>query len=233
MIRSKILEENSQLFLLNIPYNFQNVNKKILAKFHVSCYTTLGRWVNKVNKMLNRDQQTYLLNMARNTIEAYLERKEILEQRVSDPELTNCQGIFVSLHKGHDLRGCIGYIQPIEPLYEAVIKMAIAASTQDWRFPTVTLKELKDITIEITVLSELTPIQDISQIEIGTHGVQLTIGNHSAVFLPQVAEEQGWNREETLQHLCLKAGLRDDDWKMPDTRLSIFTGQVFNERYEI
>jgi AmmeMemoRadiSam system protein A len=179
--------------------------------------------------MLTRDQQTYLLNIARNTIEAYLKHKEILEWKVSDTELVSCQGVFVSLHKGHQLRGCIGYIQPIEPLYEAVVKMAIAASTQDWRFRAVTLEELKDITIEITVLSELTPIHDISQIKIGTHGVQLTIGNHSAVFLPQVAEEQGWNREETLQHLCRKAGLSDDDWKMPDARLSIFSGQVFNE----
>ncbi|MDI6782058.1 MAG: AmmeMemoRadiSam system protein A, partial [bacterium] len=133
------------------------------------------------------------------------------------------------LHKRHQLRGCIGYIQPIEPLYEAVIKMAIAASTQDWRFPTVTLQELKDITIEITVLSELTPIQDIAQIEIGTHGVQLTLGNHSAVFLPQVAEEQGWNREEMLQHLCLKAGLKDDAWEISDASLSIFSGQIFSE----
>ncbi|MBI4778801.1 AmmeMemoRadiSam system protein A [Candidatus Desantisbacteria bacterium] len=179
--------------------------------------------------MLNRTQQTYLLNIARDTIEAYLKSKEILKWQVSDPELVSCQGVFVSLHKGHQLRGCIGYIQPIEPLYKAVIKMAIAASTQDWRFSTVTLEELKDITIEITVLSELTPICDISQIEIGTHGVQLTLGNHSAVFLPQVATEQGWNRKELLQHLCLKAGLRENDWKMPDARLSIFSGQVFGE----
>ena len=179
--------------------------------------------------MLNRYQQTYLLNIARDTIEAYLKHKKVLEQRVSDPELISFRGVFVSLHKRHQLRGCIGYIQPIEPLYEAVIKMAIAASTQDWRFQTVTLEELKDITIEITILSELTPIQNISQIEIGTHGVQLTIGNHSAVFLPQVAREQGWDREEMLQHLCLKAGLSNDAWKMPDVKLSIFSGQVFSE----
>ncbi|MBU0700081.1 AmmeMemoRadiSam system protein A [bacterium] len=180
--------------------------------------------------MLDRSQQICLLNIARNTIEAYLKRKEILEWKVSDPELVICRGVFVSLHKGHQLRGCIGYIQPIEPLYEAVIKMAIAASTQDWRFSPVTMQELDDITIEITVLSELTPIQNISQIEINTHGVQLTIGNHSAVFLPQVAKEQGWNKEELLQYLCRKAGLSDDDWKMPDARLSIFSGQVFGEK---
>lgn len=179
--------------------------------------------------MLNRNQQTYLLSIARKTIESYLEHKKILDWKISDPELVNYQGVFVSLYKRHQLRGCIGYIQPIEPLYKAVIKMAIAASTQDPRFPRVTLQELKDITIEITVLSALTPIQDISQIEIGTHGVQLTIGNHSAVFLPQVAKEQGWDREETLQHLCHKAGLRDDDWKMQDARLAVFSGQVFSE----
>ncbi|MFH1860385.1 MAG: AmmeMemoRadiSam system protein A [bacterium] len=179
--------------------------------------------------MLNRSQQVCLLNIARNTIEAYLHRKEILKWKVSDPELISCQGVFVSLHKGHQLRGCIGYIQPIEPLYEAVIKMAIAASTQDWRFPPTTIQELKDITVEITVLSELIPIQNISQIEIGTHGVQLTIGSHSAVFLPQVAKEQGWNMEELLQHLCRKAGLSDDDWKMPNASLFIFSGQVFSE----
>ncbi|MFH1096336.1 MAG: AmmeMemoRadiSam system protein A [Candidatus Desantisbacteria bacterium] len=179
--------------------------------------------------MLNRDQQICLLNIARNTIEEYVKHRKILEWNGNESELLNFRGAFVSLHKDHQLRGCIGYIQPIEPLYNAVIKMAIAASTQDYRFSPVTPQELDDITIEITVLSELTPIHDISQIEVGTHGVQLTIGNHSAVFLPQVATEQGWNREELLQYLCRKAGLRDNDWKMPDAAISIFTGQVFSE----
>lgn len=181
--------------------------------------------------MLNRDQQICLLNIARNTIEEYIKNRKILEWNGSDPELFDFRGVFVSLHKDHQLRGCIGYIQPIEPLYNAVIKMAIASSTQDYRFSPVTPQELKDITIEITVLSELTPIHNISQIEIGTHGVQLTIGRNEAVFLPQVATEQGWNREELLQHLCRKAGLRDNDWKMSDAVISIFTGQVFSENF--
>jgi len=181
--------------------------------------------------MLNRDQQICLLNIARNTIESYIKHKKIPEWNGSEPELLNFRGVFVSLHKDHQLRGCIGYIQPIEPLYNAVIKMTIAASTQDYRFPPVTLQELKDITIEITVLSELTPIHDISHIEVGTHGVQLTIGNHSAVFLPQVATEQGWNREELLQYLCRKAGLMDNDWKMSNAAISVFTGQVFSENF--
>jgi AmmeMemoRadiSam system protein A len=179
--------------------------------------------------MLNERQQRYLLEIARETIDTYIKYNEIPNFHTTDPELLTSKGVFVTLKKYNKLRGCIGYIQPIEALYKAVSKMAIAASTQDWRFPPVTEDELNDITIEITVLSELTPISDISQIEIGVHGVEITKDNHSAVFLPQVALEQSWNREQLLHHLCKKAGLKEDDWKSPDAKICVFTGQIFSE----
>lgn len=180
--------------------------------------------------ILEKEEQQVLLTIARDTIENYVKSRHIPPIDVDDyPNLQQLAGVFVTLTKNKQLRGCIGYIKAIDPLSQAVSKMAIAAATEDPRFSPVTKDELKDIKIEITVLSELIRISDIEQIEIGKHGLYMVKGFNSGLLLPQVATEQGWNREEFLTHTCYKAGLPPTAWKEKDTEIFIFTGSIFHE----
>lgn len=181
--------------------------------------------------ILDEEEQQVLLKIARNTIENYVKSRYIPSIDIDDyPNLQQLTGVFVTLTKNKQLRGCIGYIKAIAPLAQAVSKMAIAAATEDPRFSPVTKDELKDIKIEITVLSELIRISDIEQIEIGKHGLYLVKGFNSGLLLPQVATEHGWTREEFLIHTCYKAGLPPTAWKEKDTEIFIFTGSIFHEK---
>jgi len=140
-------------------------------------------------------------------------------------------GAFVTLHKYGQLRGCIGNLIGEKPLYLTVIDMAIESAVDDPRFPPLKLEELKDIEIEISVLSPLEKIDDPKDIILGKHGVLVRKGFRSGVFLPQVAEETGWSKEEFLSYLCShKAGLPPYAWKEKDTELYIFTAEVFSEK---
>lgn len=180
--------------------------------------------------MLNKEEQEVLLKIARNTIEEYVKNRHIPPIDVADyPNLMQPGGVFVTLTKNKQLRGCIGYIKAIDPLAQAVSKMGIAAATEDPRFSPVTKDELKDIRIEITVLSELTRVNDIKQIEVGKHGLYLVKGFNSGLLLPQVPIEQGWNREQFLIHTCYKAGLPPNAWKEKDSEIYTFTGFIFHE----
>jgi len=180
--------------------------------------------------MLNAEQQRKLLSIARKTIEDYVKERKRAEFTEADPELLKEKGAFVTLRKGENLRGCIGNIIGHGPLYLTVRDMAIASSTEDPRFPPVTPNELKDIKIEISVLSEPKRITNPDEIELGVHGVIIKRGFRSGVFLPQVATETGWTKEEFLSNLCAhKAGLSPDAWKDKKTEIYIFTAQVFEE----
>ena len=178
---------------------------------------------------LNKEQQEALLTLARESIETYLRTgKKGFETH--DRRLRTKQGAFVTLRERGVLRGCIGYIEPIKPLYDAVADMAISAATADPRFPSVSSDELKDISIEISVLSIPRRVQSADEIELGKHGVIVRKGPRRGVFLPQVATETGWDKETFLEHLCWsKAGLPKDAWKDKDTELSVFTAQLFEE----
>jgi len=181
--------------------------------------------------ILNHEEKQVLLKIARDTIEDYVKNRHIPPIAVDDySNLQQPAGVFVTLTKNKQLRGCIGYIKPIAPLAQAVSKMAIAAATEDPRFSPVTKDELKEIKIEITVLSELTRISNIDQIEVGRHGLYLVKGGNSGLLLPQVPIEQGWNREEFLTHTCYKAGLPANAWQEKDTEIYIFTGLIFHEK---
>ena len=151
----------------------------------------------------------------------------------NDPRLTAISGAFVTLNKQGELRGCIGNIIGQKPLYQTVRDMAIESATADPRFQPVTKEELKDINIEISVLSPLRKISDISEFELGRHGVIVKKGWNQGVFLPQVALETGWSKEEFLSNLCAhKAGLSPDAWKDPKTEIHIFSAIVFSEKQE-
>jgi len=180
--------------------------------------------------MLTDIQKQKLLNIARETLEYYLSGRELPPIEEDDPALQERRGVFVTLKKHGELRGCIGYIEGIEPLAKAVRDMAIQSATSDPRFPPVNYKDLKDIKIEISVLTPLKKIKDTGEIVLGRDGVIVKKGYRQGVFLPQVAEETGWSKEEFLSNLCMyKAGLPPDAWKKGDIEIYTFQAEVFSE----
>jgi len=184
------------------------------------------------NPELNKEKRQKLLQIARNSIEHYLSSGEKMKLKESDPLLLAQNGAFVTLNKHGQLRGCIGNLTGNQPLYLTVRDMAIEAAVNDWRFPKVELSELKDIEIEISLLSPLKKIFSPDQIILGIHGVMVKSGFNTGVFLPQVATETGWPKERFLSELCSqKAGLSADAWKDPATELYVFTAEVFREAH--
>ena len=181
--------------------------------------------------MLNKSQRKKLLSLARNSISVYLKTGKAPEASENDPALLQEAGAFVTLHKFGELRGCIGNLTSDKPLYLMVRDMAIESATGDPRFPKVRLEELKNLEIEISVLSPLEKIDSPDKIQLGVHGVLVKRGPNSGVYLPQVAAETGWPKEEFLSSLCAqKAGLPADAWKDKSTELYIFSAEVFSER---
>lgn len=184
----------------------------------------------KMKKLLNDQQKEELLKLARDTITLYVNSKEILKREVDGSVLKETMGVFVTLHKGRQLRGCIGNIIGRKPLYLGVIDMAIASAAQDSRFMPVTEDELEDISIEISVLSPLKKITNAEEIILGTHGVLVKDAFRSGVYLPQVAVETGWSKDEFMNSLCTqKAGMVPDAWKNGECEIYIFAAEVFGE----
>ena len=144
-------------------------------------------------------------------------------------------GVFVTLNKPDGLRGCIGFPMPVKKLSRAIVDGAIAAATEDPRFPPVTTKELDDIMFEVTVLTPpmeidvSDPIEYLSKIKVGRDGLIIRHSFSSGLLLPQVPVEYGWNVEEFLQHTCEKAGLARDTWKNESVKIEKFEGIIFKE----
>ena len=181
-----------------------------------------------MDKPLTKDQEQTLLRLARHAISHYLKKGKPATIKTKDETLKQKRGAFVSLKvKGH-LRGCIGYPIPYKSLTETIIDAAIAAATHDFRFPSLEQKELPMTKIEISVLSRPEPVEDISEIEVGKHGIIITKGHSRGLLLPQVPVEWNWDRETFLSHGCMKAGLEEDAWKK-DVQIEIFQAQVFSE----
>jgi AmmeMemoRadiSam system protein A len=145
------------------------------------------------------------------------------------PIMKEKRGVFVTLNKNGNLRGCIGHIQPREQLVKAVMDNAINSSMNDGRFRPVDADELEEIEIDISVLSPIKKISGVDKFIPGEHGIIIRLGGMSAVYLPQVATEQGWDREDTLSHLCNKAGLPSYAWKDESMEFFVFTAEVFHE----
>jgi AmmeMemoRadiSam system protein B/AmmeMemoRadiSam system protein A len=179
--------------------------------------------------VLDEFEKNRLLEIARKTLEGYLSTKQKPVFLVYEKELLQKAGVFVTLTKNGQLRGCIGYLKPVKPLYEAVSNMAIAAATADTRFTAVTTEELPDIRIEISVLSPMERISNLDEVVVGKHGLFLVNGMQNGVLLPQVATENKWTREKFLENVCYKAGLPASVLKDPETRLYVFTADVFKE----
>ncbi len=179
---------------------------------------------------LSREEKRELLHIARTTIEKVVQGEKVPEFKVSSGVLKEDRGAFVTIHKHGQLRGCIGYILPVKPLGLTVREMAESSALNDYRFPPVSPEELKDISIEISVLSVPQRVTDVAKIVMGKHGVIVKRGPNQGVFLPQVADETGWDRETFLSNLCAhKAGLPPDAWKDENTVIETFTAEVFGE----
>jgi AmmeMemoRadiSam system protein B/AmmeMemoRadiSam system protein A len=178
--------------------------------------------------LTNEDKRT-LIELARKTIEARVKGQPFPKIEVSSPRLLEARGAFVTINKHGMLRGCIGYVLPIKPLWETVMEMAEAAALRDPRFPPVSPDELPDLEIEISVLTVPKEIQDIREIEVGKHGIIIERGFNSGLLLPQVATEYGWDRITFLEHTCRKAGLPPNAWKEKGTVIKIFSAEVFGE----
>ncbi len=177
---------------------------------------------------LGHGEKAELLKIARQSIEAKILGRPMPEFKTASPLLGEKMGAFVTLTEQGELRGCIGHIVGIEPLYKSVSDMAIAAATEDPRFPPLGREELKQMAIEISVLTPLRRIADPEEIEVGRDGIYIEKGYYHGLLLPQVAAEYGWDRYEFLDHTCLKAGLPKGCWR-EGAVIQIFSAQVFNE----
>jgi AmmeMemoRadiSam system protein A len=181
-----------------------------------------------MDALLTGDQGKSLLRLARLAITLYLQEGTYPAMETDDAILKQKRGAFVTLKVKGQLRGCIGYPIPHKPLFETIIDVAVSAATKDFRFPSLEQKELEDTQIEISVLSPPKIIKDISEIEVGKHGIIITKGLNRGLLLPQVPIEWGWDRETFLRHGCMKAGIEEDAWKK-GAQIEIFSAQVFSE----
>ena len=181
---------------------------------------------------LTAEEGQVLLSLARTTLDSYTRDRKLPEVKEGtlSPRLREKCGVFVTLHKNGELRGCIGHILPKAPLWQAVVENAMCSGFRDFRFPPLKEEELREINLEVSVLSPLRRINGPEEFQVGQEGILIRLGNASAVFLPQVATEQGWDREETLHHLCQKAGLPWHAWWNKDMEFYVFPSPVFQER---
>ena len=197
-----------------------------------------------MTELLTPDEGLTALELARKAIEEYLGSGEVLKPESPPgipglpPVFQNNRGVFVTLNNRsgsrRELRGCIGRPYPVMPLGEAIVISAINAATEDPRFKPVTLNELKNLEIEVTVLTtphlvEARPEELPGKIEVGRHGLIVQKGPYSGLLLPQVAVENDFDAEEFLGQTCMKAGLFPDAWFESDTEVLAFEGQIFHE----
>lgn len=181
---------------------------------------------------MTQEQKKQLLTVARNAVIAAVAGKKPQKTPSSEPELNAHCGCFVTLKNKDELRGCIGQFIADRPLIELVSDMAVAAATGDPRFihNPITPKEVNDLDIEISVLSPLKKTDNPLNLQLGIDGIYIKKGFASGCFLPQVATETGWSKEEFLSYCCShKAGLKPDAWKDKNTDVFLFTAEIIEE----
>ncbi len=202
---------------LSAAFFRENPGEKAMAKKKIG-----------IDMGLTDDEKQALLRIARASIQAELAGKKPPAAK-GQGTLEEKRGAFVSLKRRGRLRGCIGFIEAKKPLAQTVEEMAVAAALQDPRFEPLREEELKEIRLEISVLSPLRKIVDVGAIEVGTHGLYVRKGSRAGLLLPQVATEYGWERDTFLKETCRKAGLAPDAWRDPETEIYLFSADVFGE----
>lgn len=178
---------------------------------------------------LTDDQKKSLLKLARETVESYVKNRVKPEFEIDDPMLLDKGAAFVTLEKNNRLRGCIGHTEARLPLWQCVRDMAIAAATQDPRFPPVSEDELDKLSFEISVLTPMKKVDSVENIQVGRDGLMMEKGFYRGLLLPQVPVEWGWNREKFLDHTAEKAGLPQNAWRDGSVTIYSFQGLVFND----
>ncbi len=186
--------------------------------------------------MLTTEDGKYLVDLARKAIVTYIVDKKVLDVPEDvNPELKEKMGVFVTLNLGGQLRGCIGYPEPVMPLINALIDASISAAIRDPRFNPLTSEELDKIRVEVSVLTKPeiievdTPKDYTEKVNIGQDGLIVEMGPYRGLLLPQVATEWKWNESEFLSNTCMKAGLDQDCWLSEDVKIFKFASQIFNE----
>jgi uncharacterized protein len=172
------------------------------------------------------EERTLLLRLAHEAIAAGLDQREISLDPPS-PHLAELRGVFTTLYLGSVLRGCVGYVLPVSPLYRTVVESARGAAFDDSRFPPVTHAEAGELEVSLSVLSPPRPIQ-AEEVQIGRHGLLIGLGPYRGLLLPQVPVEHGWDRIAFLEQTCRKAGLPPNAWQT-GARLEAFTAEVFGD----
>ena len=187
-----------------------------------------GDMIMKV-EYLSKEEKVKLLEIAKlSIIEAVTGKRQFFPNVTEEKLKENC-GAFVTIKENNELRGCIGYIQAVKPLYETVKDVAKSAAVNDYRFNPVAENELDKLELEISVLTPLKKIKDINEIEVGKHGLVMKQGFNSGLLLPQVATEYNWDKGTFLKETCRKAGLPQDAWKDKSTEIYTFSAEVFGE----
>jgi AmmeMemoRadiSam system protein B/AmmeMemoRadiSam system protein A len=176
---------------------------------------------------LAKIEKEELLQIANSALDLFVKKNERLSIQPQNPSLLTKKGVFVTLKKKGNLRGCIGFFEPVFPLHEAVIQAAIYAASKDFRFPPVAPGELGEIKVEISVLSPLQKIEDHRLVKVGKHGLFISQGAKKGLLLPQVPVENQWSRTTFLKMACQKAGLPDNAWKT-GADVFIFEAEVFH-----
>lgn len=178
---------------------------------------------------LSGPEKKELLKLARETIQKHLGGGGGACPAPEGPVFKEKRGVFVTLHRGGELRGCIGYPLPLKALGEAVAEMAVAAAFDDPRFPAVAAGELDELEIEISVLTVPQKVDRPDQVRVGRDGIIISKGFQRGLLLPQVPVEQGWDLEQYISYGCRKAGLPPDEWKK-GVQIEVFQAVVFGEK---
>lgn len=189
--------------------------------------------------MISESDKIFLLTLARTTLEQCVKFRQAPSPEAIDtalsPTLQEPRGVFITLYLMHAgqkiLRGCIGSILPLQPLYQAIIQNTIAAATRDFRFSPVTEEELPNIALEINILTSPKTVASYEEIKLGRDGIIFHNGGAQSVFLPAVPLQFGWNLSQTLSQLALKAGLSADAWQAAGAWFEIFQSEVISELF--
>ncbi|MCG6962389.1 MAG: AmmeMemoRadiSam system protein A [Acidobacteria bacterium] len=183
-----------------------------------------------MERPLAEEEKQFLLRLARQTLEAQLEGEPLPSATPSPGPLTEARGAFVTLTRSGELRGCIGHVVGVAPLWRSVRENVLNAALRDPRFPPVEASELPSLHIEISALTPLREVATPDEVIVGRHGVMIENGPFRGLLLPQVATEYGWDRATFLDHTCRKAGLQAGCWRRPDTRIHVFSAEIFSEQ---
>ncbi|MBI4644629.1 MAG: AmmeMemoRadiSam system protein A [Deltaproteobacteria bacterium] len=201
----------------------------ILGAVAASSLPAPPSWGEETAMSVSEADKKRLFELARASIRAHLKRESIPSLEGASPLLCEPRGVFVSLHRQGRLRGCIGYLEAVKPLGQAVVEMAAAAAFHDPRFRPLGQEELADLEVEISVLTPMQRLDQVENIEVGKHGLYIEKGSSRGLLLPQVAVEYRWDRTTFLEQTCCKAGLPHQAWKDPDTRIYTFTADIFSD----